>query len=181
MRNFVPLADWISSSSARRTPPLRWGLTPATNRAFFLSCAKLGVGRISPPRNGPMRSSKAWAWLRLAMANMPSRHAAAPAPRMICRRVVIMLARPSPNSSPFGLLPPVEDHRKPAPRPQRHVKHRPYLVARRHVQPEPAQDRGEKDNRGLQTERSADARTRPHPERQIGETIDVRARTWQEA
>jgi hypothetical protein len=90
--NFVPLAVWISGSSARRTPPLRCGRTPATNRAVFLSCAKLGVGRISPPRNGSMRSSKAWAWVRLAMANIPSRHVAAPTPRMICRRVVIISA-----------------------------------------------------------------------------------------
>src|SRR5262249_36678369 len=93
MRNLVPFAVLISLRD-RHTPPVRCGLTPATNRAFFLSRAKSGVGSISPPRNGAMSSSAGCAVLRVKIAgthNKPA--AAAPAP-IICRRVTVIIPEP---------------------------------------------------------------------------------------
>src|SRR5581483_9272551 len=88
MRNFVPLAVWISGSSDRRTPPLRCGRTRAKKRAFLRNFPKSGVGRISPPRNGSRTASAAGsALLRRLIAGSHRKPAAATAPRTIWRRV----------------------------------------------------------------------------------------------
>src|SRR5262245_36933530 len=93
MRNLVPLAVLISLRD-KQTPPVRCGLTPATNRAFLLSCAKSGVASISPPRNGATLSSADWATPRVTIAGIHNRPAAAAPPRMICRRVAVIIAEP---------------------------------------------------------------------------------------
>src|SRR5215212_3773925 len=93
MRNLVPFAVLISLRD-KQTPPDRCGLTPATNRAFFLSCANSGVGSISPPRNGATLSSAVCAMLRVKIAGIHNKPAAAAPAPMICRRVAIITPEP---------------------------------------------------------------------------------------
>src|SRR5262249_28545626 len=90
MRNFTPLGLWISGSIDRFTPPRRCGRTPAMNWASRRSCAKLGVGRISPPRSGATPSVAGRSSPRTRIAGIATRLAAAP--QMTCRRVEFIRA-----------------------------------------------------------------------------------------